>query len=100
MNPKAKPRKRLTPEQWQAIIKDFEHSGQTVEQFCKQRDLGYVSFCKWRHRFSKKEDVATKNMSTPDFIDLGVLDAPQSSQPGWNIVLALGNGVELRLSRN
>ena len=100
MKPKTKPRKRLTTEQWQAIINDFSQSGQSVEQFCKERDLGYVSFCKWRHRFSKKEGVVTQSTGTPDFIDLGVLDAPQSSQPGWNIVLALGNGVELRLSRN
>jgi hypothetical protein len=28
------------------------------------------------------------------------MGASQSSSPGWNIVLSLGNGVELRLSQN
>ena len=38
--------------QWQHFIELWQASGQSAAQFCKTHDLGYVSFCKWRQRFS------------------------------------------------
>lgn len=79
--------------QWQHFIELWHASGQSAAQFCKTHDLGYVSFCKWRQRLEANEQQTTP---TP-FIDLSTLTQPTGATR-WNIVLSLGNGVELKLS--
>ena len=87
---------RRTREQWQALVEQWQQSGQSARQFCQEQDVGYASFCQWRKRF------AMPAPSSPDpeasFIDLASL-GPAGADQGWHIVLSLGNGVELTLSR-
>lgn len=47
------PRKYRTPEQWQAIIAEYESSGVSREEFCKARRLNLDYFGK-RLRLAKK----------------------------------------------
>lgn len=92
---------RRSAEQWQSLIDQWQASGQSAKQFCKEQALGYASFCQWRKRLSRPEEktaTAQPNTSEPSFIDLASLG---SSQPGgWHIVLSLGGGVELTLSQS
>lgn len=91
---------RRSPEQWQALIDQWQQSGQSAKQFCKEQALGYASFCQWKKRLAQSDENATAEASSPEpsFIDLASLGA---SQPGgWHIVLSLGGGVELTLSQN
>ena len=88
---------RRTAEQWQTLIDQWQHSGQSMARFCEAHDIGYASFCHWRKRLTEEQAAPTKREVS--FIDLGALP-PSGGQHGWNIVLSLGNGVELRLSQN
>lgn len=85
---------RRTPEQWQAIINDFSASDLSGAQFCKQKNIQYASFCKWRQRLLNHQDVSAE----PAFLDLSSL-AGGATDPTWHITLKLGNGVELVLSQ-
>ena len=45
---------RRTPEQWQALIQQWQDSELSAPQFCQQHDIGYASFCNWRKRLSDR----------------------------------------------
>ena len=87
--------RRRTPDEWQQLVSEWLQSDQSASQFCTERSIGYASFCQWRKRLSAPE--VPEQVAAPGFIDLGVLS---SGAPGhWQIVLSLGNGVELKLSQ-
>ena len=93
--------KRRTPEQWQALVDQHRDSGFSAMQFCKQQSIGYASFCNWRKRLSDAQAGESAAAAEASFVDLSSLMGGSSTcGPGWNIVLSLGNGVELRLSQN
>ena len=93
--------KRRTPEQWQGLVDQQRDSGLSAMQFCKQQGIGYASFCNWRKRLSEGPVSASTGSGEAGFLDLSsLMGASSSSGSGWNIVLSLGNGVELRLSQN
>ena len=95
---------RRTQAQWHVIVDQWHTSELSATQFCQEQSIGYASFCNWRKRFSEaqaslKDSAApSQEFVAPSFIDLSTLSAGQGSH--WNIVLSLGNGVELRLSQS
>ena len=94
-------RKHRTPEQWQVLVDQQRDSGLSAMQFCKQENIGYASFCNWRKRLADHSADESANSGEANFLDLSsLMGGSPSSGPGWNIVLSLGNGVELRLSQN
>lgn len=93
--------KRRTPEQWRALVDQQRDSGLSAMQFCKQQSIGYASFCNWRKRLSDVPAGESAGSAEAGFVDLSsLMGVSSSSGSGWNIVLSLGNGVELRLSQN
>ncbi len=98
MNEQVKYNTRRSPDQWQELVHSQQQSGLSARAFCEQRELGYASFCNWRKRLSVEKNQRD-NQSAPDagFIDLSTL--PSSQQSGWQIVLKLGDGMELSLSK-
>jgi len=86
---------RRTPEQWQRLIGQWEESGLSMVRFCEDRQIGYASFCQWRKRLAEERVAQDPEVS---FIDIGALASSEAAR-GWEIVLCLGQGVELRLSR-
>ena len=94
-------RTHRTPEQWQVLVDQHRESGLSAMEFCKQQQLGYASFCNWRKRLSLGSIDETRAPGEADFLDLSsLMGYCASSGSGWNVVLSLGNGVELRLSQN
>ena len=92
---------RRSPEQWQALVLQWQESGLSAPQFCEQNEVGYASFCNWRKRLSTQDSPVEKTSYEAPFIDLQSLTSDSADNAkGWNIVLSLGNGVELRLSQN
>ena len=87
---------RRSPEQWQELVDQWRDSGQSAARFCKTHGIGYASFCSWRKRLAD-EQAGPVDPET-QFIDLGALTSTHVGH-GWNIVLSLGNGLELRLSQ-
>ena len=94
--------KRRTPAQWQQLVEQWQDSGLSATRFCKIHEIGYASFCNWRKRLTETVPlISPAASSAPAFIDLSALQSPDSTpDTSWNIVLSLGNGVELRLSQN
>ncbi|WP_308365343.1 MULTISPECIES: IS66 family insertion sequence element accessory protein TnpB [unclassified Microbulbifer] len=93
------PRPRRSAEQWQSLIDEWQVSGMPATQFCTERTIGYASFCQWRKRLATPDlNIVQDRKAEPDFIDLATLNVGSSS--GWEIVLSLGNGVELKLSQS
>lgn len=88
---------RRTQEQWQALVEQWQRSGQSARQFCDYQGLGYASFCQWRKRL-KAAPKPTSAEPDASFIDLSAL-GPSAASANWHIVLSLGNGVELKLSQ-
>lgn len=94
-------RKHRTTEQWQVLVDQQRDSGLSAPQFCKQENIGYASFCNWRKRLSDQSTDDSAGSGEANFLDLSsLMGTSQSTGPCWNIVLSLGNGVELRLSQN
>ena len=91
-------RKHRTSEQWQTLVDQQRSSGLSAVQFCKQEGIGYACFCNWRKRLSENPTAQAPEPDEADFLDLSSLMGASGS--GWNIVLSLGNGVELRLSQH
>ncbi|WP_300499690.1 IS66 family insertion sequence element accessory protein TnpB [Marinobacter sp.] len=94
-------RKHRTPEQWQALVDQQRTSGLSAPQFCKQENIGYASFCNWRKRLSDPSTDDSADSDDASFLDLSsLMGTSPSFGPVWNVVLSLGNGVELRLSQS
>lgn len=92
---------RRTRAQWQALVDEQASSGLPATRFCEQHGVGYASFCNWRKRLSDVPAGESAGSAETGFVDLSsLMGASSSSGAGWNIVLSLGNGVELRLSQN
>lgn len=87
---------RRTPAQWQDLLDQWRDSGLSAVRFCENHGIGYASFCNWRKR--RSNDPASSTDAAPSFIDLGTLSSISETR-GWNIVLSLGHGIEIRLSR-
>lgn len=91
---------RRSAEEWQAIINHFKNSGLSGASFCRQQDISYESFCKWRQRLLGASRKSSRKEAAPkpsDFLDLSQL---ASSKNNWRITLKLGNGVELELNQH
>ncbi len=60
-----------TSAQWHALIHQFESSGQSRAAFCRERNIGYPSFCLWYNRLAGKRvkpaltELATGNLFAP-----------------------------------
>ena len=92
---------RRTPEQWHAIIDDFSGSDLSGSAYCKQHQIQYASFSKWRQKLRPStKAVQLVRQTSNSFIDLASLtDQKTQDAPAWHITLKLGNGVELVLSQ-
>lgn len=96
-------RKHRSAQQWQQLIDQQRSSGLPVNIFCEKHGIGYASFCKWRKRLSDQpiKDNIAPSVEKASFVDLSALMGNSTSSTArWNIVLSLGNGVELQLSQN
>ena len=94
-SPKSR-RPRRSTAQWQMLIDQWQHSGLSMQAFCKVNNLAYQSFCNWK---TKLASVAHTDQAdtTPAFIDLSKMTPP--SQTSWQITLKLADGIELQLSQ-
>jgi hypothetical protein len=91
-------RPHRSAQQWQSLINEWQVSDISAKQFCTEHAIGYASFCQWRKRLAVPNGNAVPMQdSAPNFIDLSTFSS--GSSPGWEIVLSLGNGVELKLSQ-
>lgn len=48
-------KKTFTDEQIVGILRGFEASGQTIKEYCRQKEVSEGTFYKWRNRFGTME---------------------------------------------
>lgn len=79
--------------EWRAILSAFAGSGLSQKRFCEREGLAVSTFQYWKRRLAK-DDAASE--SGPAVIELGALD---DRPAGWEVEIALGEGVSLTLRR-
>ena len=67
---------RRTPDQWQALVAQWQRSGQSMTRFCEEQNIGYASFCHWRKRLA---DDGSATESAVSFVDLGALSSTKAA---------------------
>lgn len=86
---------RRSRREWQSLIERAERSALGVTAFCAAQGVSTASFYLWRKR------LAAEVERPAEFLDLGELQAqPRAERSnGWELELALGEGLVLRLRR-
>ena len=74
---------RRSAEQWREIVSQFETSGLSQTEFCKQQNLRLSSFSNWYPKFKSPK---------PDFISLS---PPSRDSSERSVELTLGNWLSL-----
>ena len=111
-------RHRRSRAQWQLLIERAERSALSIAAFCQGEGVSTASFYTWRKRIGgvASHAVAGGNCApTPSrpaaaiaaarpreaapFLDLGTLAGARREASHWDLELALGAGVVLRLRR-
>lgn len=96
MTDQRKPRnKRRRADEWRSILAEQAQSGASIRAFCAERGIGYSTFIKRKSRSAR--DGQTGKAATR-FVELAPLQPLSNSQ--WDIELALGDDIVLRLSRH
>lgn len=58
---------RKSAEQWAQIIADFDQSGLSTSDYCKEHRLVPATFGKWKRRFST---ISVPVIPTPSFVQI------------------------------
>jgi len=95
----SRPKKRInrSRRQWQSLLDDFHRSGLTKVAFCKQHGVAASSLNRWQRILGQPD--------SGDFIDVTEPLSRTSSVPspgspgdsGWEVELALGTDIVLRI---
>jgi len=96
-------RARRTAAQWRKLVEQFERSGQTRGEFCAAEGLALSTFDGWRRKLGPASAVEA---APPEALFVELTNAAQASgsrtgagTDAWEVELALGAGVVLRLRR-
>ena len=92
---------RRSRREWQSLLERAERSPLSVTAFCATQGVSTASFYLWRKRLGA--DVGVPAAVPAAFLDLGELEAQAGGGAervgGWEVELALGDGLVLRLRR-
>jgi hypothetical protein len=92
---------RRSRAEWQSLIARAEGSPLSVRAFCAAQGVSTASFYLWRKRLGAGIEPAQPVAAR--FLDLGELAAHAGAGAegagGWEVELALGDGLVLRLRR-
>jgi transposase-like protein len=90
--------------QWQARLRRFERSGQSVAEFCKAESISAWSLYDWRRKLR-----ASRHAPAADFVDAGTMrvtlpqadGAAKDVEPpsGFEVRIELGGGMVLQILR-
>ena len=88
--------RRLTKQQWHELVKEQAVGSLTREAFCKSRSINKHTFSYWQQKFKSALPPAL-SPATPDFIEIKRPSTGELCAAGWDVELALGKGIILRL---
>ena len=87
-------KKRLSKEQWQALISEQQDGSLTQAEFCRTKGICLATFSNWKRKLSDNHKLI--NPEQPDFIELPVVSESLTRQT-WDIELELPGNVILRM---
>ena len=79
-----------TPDQWQAIIKQWQASELSAAAFCQQHDVVYHNFLYWRRKLGKP--VSHKLVPVVPDLPLSVADDIELALPGGLLIRGIRSG--------
>ena len=98
----SKRRARRSCAQWQGLIERAAGSPLSIAAFCRREGVSTASFYSWRRRWGAATPgaaMAEVSVEEGAFLELGVLGSEAVGRASWDIELALGAGMVLRLRR-
>jgi len=90
-------RKHRTPAQWEAIYQDWQSSSLSMSKFCAQSQIPSQSLYNYTKRRQPKAQTQPKPKAPAEFIELSALPAPSASNQPMEIVLDIGQNIQLRI---
>ena len=95
---------RRSAAQWRKLIERYEGSGQTRGKFCAASGLALSTFDLWRRKLGETPALADEAPREALFVELtnaseSVGCGSEAGTGAWEVELALGAGVVLRLRR-
>ena len=97
--PSTQRRIHRSPEQWQALLDQYESSGLSQRAFCQQAGLSFGTFSRWRRSLLADKPPAETTGDGPElFVELANhrVGSPSASSD-WDLELQLSEQVFLRL---
>ena len=97
--PSTQRRIHRSPEQWQALLDQYESSGLSQRAFCQQAGLSCGTFSRWRRSLLCDQPLAETAGDAPElFVELAnhPIGSP-SAFSDWDVELQLSAQVFLRL---
>lgn len=101
------PYQSYSPAEWQKIMTHYAGSGLNQKAFCQREGLAMSTFSKWRKQLGlihtkatmSKEVIADFKPLAPISLPAEVMQAEENENAArdWEVELALGAGVVLRL---
>ena len=88
-------RVRRSESEWCEIFAQFDQSALTPEAYCAEHGIVLSSFIRWRKKLCARVGAAQVAAHEPVFVEL----TPKREASPWEVELALGAGVVLRLRR-
>lgn len=86
---------RRSHSEWRSLLEAHAASGLTQTAFCRREGVALSTFQYWKRRLAADERSGPP-ANEPTVIDLGALD---DRPAGWEVEIALGDGVSLTLRR-
>jgi hypothetical protein len=87
---------RRTPEQWAALVKEYETSAQSQRGFCAERGIGQSSLRYWRRRLQGDRPDGG-GISGTQLVPVRVC-ADKPSHAGSGLIVVVGNGVRIEIN--
>jgi hypothetical protein len=87
--------------QWRLLLKRFDASESSVEEFCQREAISTASFYRWRARLGSHARAAApaREQNAPVFVDAGTLSVAPVRSARLELKLDLGEGWVLQLVR-
>ena len=80
---------------WEQLVASYEQGGLSRKDFCAHASISVTSLDYWRRKLREEQG----EVGSPGFIELSPLSSLRAGGT-WQIELALGEGVVLKLSRS
>jgi hypothetical protein len=95
--PRTKKRTNRSRSQWKSLIDDFHRSGLTKVTFCKQYGVATSSLNRWQQILAQESGGDFIDVTGPVSVAPAVPPSTREGDDAWQVELALGNNIVLRM---